>query len=198
MTCTAHVLHNCRKGAQLLCRCGQPHCTDEGSNVKNKSRRTLFDEIGSPPEPVVTRWGSWFNAAFYYADNLLEVQEIVSKAKEAINPKTNTASLQAGLQGFVKVNLWTGKYEMYNLRGAWRADLTRSLRGQSRHQALLEKEVDRECRPPRDRQHGEKQYLPSSICGAAAVSTNICCCERSFPMLRKLLAKDRYKYPPKN
>ena len=59
----------------------------------------LSDKIGSPPEPVL---GSWLNAAFYFADNLLEVQEtfsnfhdgiIVSWAKETVNSKTIAVSL---------------------------------------------------------------------------------------------------------
>ena len=33
---------------------------------------------------------------------------------------------------------------MYNLRGAWRADLTESVHGQCRHQGILEKEADKE------------------------------------------------------
>ena len=84
---------------------------------------------------------------------------------------------------------------MHNLRGAWLADLTRSLLGQRRHQGLLEKEVDRECRPPSNHQHGKKQYLSSSICATAAVLVNICCCGTFFSMLRKLLAKDRQFLP---
>ena len=28
----------------------------------NKSRQAQFKHIGSPPEPVVTRWGAWLKA----------------------------------------------------------------------------------------------------------------------------------------
>ena len=51
--------------------------------------------MGSPPEPVVTRWGTWLKAADYYANNLIEVKKIVNefegdgilvkRAKEAVN-----------------------------------------------------------------------------------------------------------------
>ena len=33
--------------------------------------------VGYPSQPVPTRWGSWLNAALYYAKNLPEVKAIV-------------------------------------------------------------------------------------------------------------------------
>ena len=66
--------------------------------VKNKTRRALLTEIGSPPEPIVTRWGMWIASAEYYAENIVQVMEIVNsfsangilvqKAKEAVNNET--------------------------------------------------------------------------------------------------------------
>ena len=66
--------------------------------VKNKTRRTLFTEIGSLPEPMVTHWGTWIASAEYYAKNIVQVKEIVNsfsangimvqKAKEAVNNET--------------------------------------------------------------------------------------------------------------
>ena len=51
--------------------------------------------IGSPPQPVLTRWGTWLHAAEYYAENLVEVRDIansfegnsvlVTRAKAAVN-----------------------------------------------------------------------------------------------------------------
>ena len=64
------------------------------SVVKNKDRRAKFSAINSPPQPVVTRWGSWLKAAEYYAKNFPQVCEIVNafegtgqlvvKVKEAV------------------------------------------------------------------------------------------------------------------
>ena len=45
--------------------------------IKNKTRPAKFSAIGYPPQPVPARWGSWLNAALYYAKNLLEVKAIV-------------------------------------------------------------------------------------------------------------------------
>ena len=38
--------------------------------VKNASRRFAFHDIGVPPQPIVTRWASWLQAADYYSKNL--------------------------------------------------------------------------------------------------------------------------------
>ena len=54
---------------------------------------SFFTSIGQPPQPVVTRWGNWFTAAFYYSRNLPEVRKIlegfhdgvlVRRAQEAV------------------------------------------------------------------------------------------------------------------
>ena len=44
--------------------------------VKNKTRSARFATIGYQPQPVLTRWGSWLNAALYYAKNLSGVKAI--------------------------------------------------------------------------------------------------------------------------
>ena len=35
--------------------------------IQNKIRQAKFSAIGYPPQPVLTRWGRWLNAALYYA-----------------------------------------------------------------------------------------------------------------------------------
>ena len=64
--------------------------------VKNKTRRDLFTEIGSPPEFIVTRWGMWIASAEYYAENICRGNHdkfsangtLVQKAMEAMNNET--------------------------------------------------------------------------------------------------------------
>ena len=73
-------------------------------NKNHKNRHNKFNEIGTPPQPVLTRWGTWLNAAEYYAKNLVKVREIVnafegdgirvSNAKAAVND-SNVAKLLA-------------------------------------------------------------------------------------------------------
>ena len=45
--------------------------------INNKTRQAKFSAIDYPPQLVPTRWGSWLNAALYYAKNLPEVKAIV-------------------------------------------------------------------------------------------------------------------------
>ena len=44
--------------------------------IKNKTKQAKFFAIGYPPLHVSTRWGSWLNAALYYAKNLPQVKAI--------------------------------------------------------------------------------------------------------------------------
>ena len=34
----------------------------ETATVRNKTRRTKFEDIGMPPEPALTRWATWLEA----------------------------------------------------------------------------------------------------------------------------------------
>ena len=75
----------------------------KASIVKNKERRNMFREISIPPQPIITRWGSWLKAPMYYADNLPDVRNIVNnftgdgvlviKAKEALLDSNLVAQL---------------------------------------------------------------------------------------------------------
>ena len=104
IACLVHLLHNC---AEKVCSSFLEVDTliahVKAVTVKNKTRRDLFKKIGSPLEPVVTRWGSWLNAAQYYVTHLVEVHAIVDsfegdrllvkRAKDAVNDKDVAASL---------------------------------------------------------------------------------------------------------
>lgn len=74
VTCVAHLLHNCC----MLIRSHYPRvdtliATIKSAVVKNKDRRLKFSSIGLPPRPVLTRWGTWIKAAFWYSENLPQV-----------------------------------------------------------------------------------------------------------------------------
>jgi hypothetical protein len=58
------------------------------SNVKNvflkaPSRLEIFKTEASgiplPPVPIITRWGTWLEAAFYYSENFTTIQNVFSK-----------------------------------------------------------------------------------------------------------------------
>ncbi len=104
VTCLAHMLHNCAEKVRgVFSNVDSLVARVKASTVKNKFRREQFNGIGSPPEPVVTRWGTWLKAADYYAANFNEVKRIVNdfegdgiivkRAKEAVNQDGLAASL---------------------------------------------------------------------------------------------------------
>ena len=64
VTCLAHLMHNCAKAKTFLNEVDNLIPTVKARNVlKNISRAADFDVCGKPPQPIVTRWGSWLNAA---------------------------------------------------------------------------------------------------------------------------------------
>ena len=94
--CFAHLLHNVigelvshYKNTNFLI------VSIKASVVKNNTRKTIFSDIGQSPEPILTRWGSWFKTVFYYSDHFCEAkyivldyiegEKIVENAKEAVS-----------------------------------------------------------------------------------------------------------------
>ena len=59
VTCVSHLLHNCA----MIIKAKYPAADNviaavKALTVKNAHHRRLFDDIGQPPKPVVTRWGT--------------------------------------------------------------------------------------------------------------------------------------------
>ena len=82
VTCLAHLIHNAAMKVKMYFdNVDELIACVTAATVKNKSRRALFDGIGIPPEPVVTRWGCWLQAAFYYGKHLPVIREIVGDFK---------------------------------------------------------------------------------------------------------------------
>ena len=97
VTCTAHLLHNCAKHIQAHFKATNNLTSSiKASTIKNKNRCSLFTAAGLsvPPQPILTRWGTWLEVSFFYAENFQIVKQIVSsfedggklvdRAKEAI------------------------------------------------------------------------------------------------------------------
>lgn len=40
--------------------------------------KTMYPDIPLPPEPIITRWGTWLKAAEYYSDHVFELAEIIN------------------------------------------------------------------------------------------------------------------------
>ena len=37
----------------------------------------MYPDLALPPEPIITRWGIWINAAIYYCDNFAAVKSVI-------------------------------------------------------------------------------------------------------------------------
>ena len=66
VTCLAHLLHNCAmKIKSHFEDVDQLIAKVKALTIKIKTKQEKFSAIGYPPQPVLTRWGSWLNAALY-------------------------------------------------------------------------------------------------------------------------------------
>ena len=78
VTCVTHLLHNCvTKIKSHFEDVDQLIAKVKAVTNKNKTRQAKFSAISYPPQHVLKRWGSWLNAALYYAKNLPEAKAIV-------------------------------------------------------------------------------------------------------------------------
>ena len=77
VTCTAHLLHNCAEHIRAHFKATDNLISSiKATTIKNKDRRSLF--LSAPPHPILTRWGTWLEASFFYAENFHIVKQIVS------------------------------------------------------------------------------------------------------------------------
>lgn len=87
ITCFAHGLHRlCEK-----IRCNFKNVDKLIANVKKvflkaPSRIKYFKQkcpgLQLPPQPTITRWGTWIDAACYYADHFEDIQEVINTLPE--------------------------------------------------------------------------------------------------------------------
>lgn len=116
VTCAAHGLHRVAEVVRTNFKDVNKIISNVKKTFTNAPRRKLlfqdmFPKIPLPPRPVITRWGTWIEAAIYFADNFKEVcafyqkldpkddAKCVVEAKEAIKVKGVKADL-----AFVKSN----------------------------------------------------------------------------------------------
>lgn len=87
VTCVAHGLHRVCETIRLE----YPNidnmisCVKKGF-LKAPSRvlkfRELFPELLLPPQPILTRWGTWLEATSYYADNFNSIKSVLLSLDE--------------------------------------------------------------------------------------------------------------------
>ena len=44
-----------------------------------KEFKKLYPQVAFPPEPVITRWGTWIEAVIYYEENFDKVKTVIDK-----------------------------------------------------------------------------------------------------------------------
>ena len=102
VTCKAHLLHNCAmKIKSHFEDVDQLIAKVKAVTIKNKARQAKFSDSGYPPQPVPTRWESWFNAALYYVKILPEVKAIVESfvSSGILVTQANVSLQKSGLAG---------------------------------------------------------------------------------------------------
>lgn len=210
VTCLAHLMHNCaiRIKAhydlvdQLIARV-------KATTVKNKRRANLFTEIGVPPHPVVTRWGSWLQAALYYAKHLPTVRSIVNSfkkdgllvatAQEIIkNPAIpqQLLEIQENYESLVQI-IPQLESTSCTIKSAF--ELVRNLNLRKDPCKILEY-IEKRLKSngiasimAMDR----NEVSPQLYCLLQRAQPSTASVERSFSMLKKLLSKDR-NFQPEN
>ena len=209
LTCLAHLLHNCSEKVRSKFKdVDDLIATVKAATVKNKNRLHKFDEIGSPPQLVLTRWGTWLEAAQYYATNFVEVRNIVnlfegegiivSRARAAISSSTVNESLVLFRRDYGRLPKMIQKMESskYSLVEAHADMLALDLKQDG---------VDiRSYQKKRMQQNSDLDNIIGAKQGnvSPAVYAELQCCqptstavERSFSMLGKLLRKDQQFLP---
>lgn len=88
ITCAAHGLHNAADFIRLqFPRVNSLIASCKAVFVKAHTRCQRFKEIlpnvPLPPEPVITRWGTWLEAACYYASHLRDIQRVFDELDES-------------------------------------------------------------------------------------------------------------------
>ena len=80
VTCLSHLLHNCAENVRIsFPAVDKLIASVKAATHKNRTRQQLFVDngISLPPQPVLTRWGSWLEAAMFYAEYFIDVQRTV-------------------------------------------------------------------------------------------------------------------------
>ena len=71
--------------------------------LKAPSRTRVFKEMAPdlslPPQPILTRWGTWISAACYYASNLSKIKDVIRSLDEDSAASIKTVKTLMGKKG---------------------------------------------------------------------------------------------------
>ena len=210
-TCVAHTLHNAAERIRAnYDDVDRLIAAVKASVVKNKDRSAKFSAIKSPSQPVVTRWGSWLNAAEYYAKNFPQVREIVNafegtgllvvKAKKAVAAESLPRSLREIYQHYIKLvdEIQRAESPQYTVAEAYENGYSFDF---GTDPAGIKLYLDQRLELNSDLKaivEMTRSNISPELCAKLLNSqATSCSAERSFSMLGKLLAKDRH-FSPEN
>ena len=205
ITCMAHLLHNCaEKVHSHFQEVDGLIATVKAATVKNRNRCNMFSKIGTPPQPVLTRWGTWLCAAEYYAKNLPEVRKIVnsfegtgvlvSRAKAAVNDAKVAESLVKIQRDYQELPRLIEKMEgsKYTLKEAHddvtTLDFKQDCVGIG---AYITKRMRKNCDVENIIKSEQENVSPAVFAELQCCQPTSSAVERSFSMLGKILRKDR-------
>ncbi|KAF7685135.1 hypothetical protein CDIK_4116 [Cucumispora dikerogammari] len=104
LTCIAHLFYNCAMQIKSFYK-NVDHLifSIKSLTFKNNTKKQIFISVSTLSDLVVTRWGTWLEAAFYYAKHFVKIKHIVNEitgtsillenAKESVNFETLHFSL---------------------------------------------------------------------------------------------------------
>ena len=178
--------------------------TVKAATVRSKDRKELFASIGYPPQPVVTRWATWLKAAFYCAEKLPDVRCIVEsfdgngllvqrEKKSVANPQLpfDLMVIKPDYQSLVEVLERCEGMEYTIAKASQDLQALSFSEDMASVKTYLEKRLQKnsglqEIVGLTRKDVVTSLYVRLQQCTATSVSV-----ERSFSILKKLLAKDR-------
>ena len=209
VTCVAHLMHNCAQKVRahysnvdnLIARI-------KAATTKHQVRKQHFQEIGYPPQVVVTRWASWLSAAVYYADKLPDVKTIVdnwvghgiivAKAKEAIENETLAIDLLTIKRdySFLTTMVTNAESASYTVLDAHR-HLTKMDFGEDtcKIREYVNKRLLKNADLHAIINMSRSDISPSLYLLLQSCQATSACVERSFSILKKILTKERHFLP---
>lgn len=83
-TCLAHGLHRVAEAIRAKYNDVNTLISNgKSAFLKAPSRvvqlKEMYPDLALPPSPVITRWGTWIEAALYYAENYEKIKTLVEK-----------------------------------------------------------------------------------------------------------------------
>lgn len=88
ITCLAHGLHRVAETVRGIFKnvdklLGSVKAVFKKAPYRVRIYREMFPDLPLPPEPVLTRWGTWLKAADFYAENFEKIKQVVESLDEA-------------------------------------------------------------------------------------------------------------------